>query len=395
MAPAFTIETCMSQTRHIPALTGIRAVAAGMVFFGHMLHGHLAEIPLFLQYGWTGVNVFFALSGYLFTHLYADKLLDGTFSWADYIKRRLIRIYPLTTLLIVIAVCSSWGTYTLENILLHITLLQAWAPEYRLTLISPMWTLTVEESYYFCAPVLIYYLSKLFQDRVHRLSSTTPTQLAWRIGFLAVLVWFGTLVFANGATKLYQSMMMYATTYWDSEAWTFTILGRIVDFMAGMLAAAFARYVIPTRKYSGDIIIAVGIVLFWSMISLVALLGGPVHVGAHRLGIFAQNGIGLAAAIIIYGLHAGGAISRLLSSAPMRVLGEASFALYLIQLMPFLWWPKAGMQIQYNLHDLGLNYYLAAIVSYVTMNVFAISIYYSFERPLGRYLRGRFIDDKE
>jgi peptidoglycan/LPS O-acetylase OafA/YrhL len=75
----------------------------------------------------------------------------------------------------------------------------------------------------------------------------------------------------------------------------------------------------------------------------------------------------------------------------MRLLGEASFALYLIQLLPFLWWPKAGMQIQYNLEGAGMGYYWAATISYVTMNVFAVSIFYIFERPVGRYLRARFL----
>ena len=110
----------MKQTKHIPALTGIRAVAAAMVFFGHMLHSRLDQTPLLVQYGWTGVNIFFALSGYLFTYLYADALLDGSFHWSEYIKRRLIRIYPLTTLLIVVAVCSAWGSYSADNIILHL-----------------------------------------------------------------------------------------------------------------------------------------------------------------------------------------------------------------------------------------------------------------------------------
>lgn len=381
----------MTQPKHIPALTGIRAVAAAMVFVGHMLNGHLKEIPSVFQYGWTGVNIFFGLSGYLFTYLYADKLLDGTFSWAEYIKRRLIRIYPLTSLLIAIAVLSEWGSYSLENIALHLTLLQAWVPEYRLTMISPMWTLTVEESFYFSAPVLIYYLSKLFKDRTRRYTSASTPGLLGRILVLSFIVWIGTLVAANGATKLYQNVIEHCTGYWDNEAWTFTILGRIVDFMSGMLAAAIARYVMPKKSFTADLIVIAGIGLYWSMLHLVTEFGGPNHVGEHRLGIFAQNGIGLAAAVIIYGLHAGGLFSRLFSSAPMRILGEASFALYLIQLMPFLWWPKAGMQIQYNLEGAGIGYYWAAAISFVTMNMFAVCLFYAFERPVARYLRNRFL----
>ncbi|MBM4179434.1 MAG: acyltransferase [Ignavibacteria bacterium] len=381
----------MSQPQHIAALTGIRAIAAGMVFYGHMLNGHLPEIPIFLQYGWTGVNVFFALSGYLFTYLYADRLIDGTFSWKDYIKRRLIRIYPLTTLLIAIAVCSRWGEFSYENIVLHLLLLQAWVPDYRLSLISPMWTLTVEESYYFSAPFLIYYISKLFGDRSTRDTARSKQVKAWRIIALAIVVWIVALAFANGATDLYQDIVVYGTLYWDSGAWTFTIFSRIIDFVSGMLAATVARHILPQKKYWGDFIVLVGVVLFWNAISVATDLGGPNHVGDHRLGIFIQKSIGLSAAVVIYGLHVGGLASRLLSTKVLVLLGEASFALYLIQLMPFIWWPEVGMQIQYNLEDLGINYYVAATASYVTMNVVAVSIYYAFERPVSRYLRKRYL----
>ena len=76
---------------HIPSLTGIRAIAAGIVFLGHMIHFHKEDTYPIMHYGWIGVNIFFALSGYLFTHLYADTLLHGTFSWTDYLKRRLLK----------------------------------------------------------------------------------------------------------------------------------------------------------------------------------------------------------------------------------------------------------------------------------------------------------------
>lgn len=381
----------MTSPVHIPSLTGIRAIAAGMVFFGHMLLGHMSEVPVLMQYGWTGVNIFFALSGYLFTYLYTDKLFDGTFSWKDYIKRRIIRIYPLTSLLIGIAIVSQWGEYSLGNIATHLMLLHAWIPEYRLELISPMWTLTVEESFYFAAPILITLLGLIFREVGARWSSSSPRTRSAVIMLVAVLLWYVTLSFASGATKLYQNTLEHYSGYWDNEAWTFTIFGRIVDFASGMLAASIARYMLPKRQYFGDLIVVVGAALYVLALYSVADMGGPNNVGSHRLGILAQNSIGLAAAIMIFGLHTGGVFSRLLSSKPLQVLGEASFALYLIQLMPFVWWPHVGMQIQYNLEDAGYHYYTAATVSYVCINVVSIGVYYAFEKPVSRYLRRRFL----
>lgn len=381
----------MSSPVHIPALTGIRAIAAGMVFYGHMLVGHQTDIPDLMRYGWTGVNIFFALSGYLFTYLYTDKLLNDTFSWSDYIKRRLIRIYPLTTLLICLAVLSQWGEYSMENILLHLTLLQAWVPDSRLSLISPMWTLTVEESYYFSAPILIYILGSAFRDVSTRMQRSQTAKRFVVLACVTALLWLGTLVFANGAVKLYQNVLVFFTSYWDNEAWTFTILGRIVDFVSGMLAASIARYYLPKKCFAGDAFVVLGVCLYVAALACISAMGGPNEVGAHRLGIIAQNSVGAAAAVIIYGLHAGGIISRIFSSKPMQLLGEASFALYLLQLMPLFWWPKLGMQIFYNMQAAGMHHYAAATVSYVAINLVSIGVFIAFERPVSRYLRRRFL----
>lgn len=98
------------QKAHIPALTGVRAVAAGIVFLGHMIGSHHDVVPAPLRYGWTGVNIFFALSGYLFQHLYAESLVAGMFSWSAYIKRRLVRIYPVTILVVLLSTLSLLGS---------------------------------------------------------------------------------------------------------------------------------------------------------------------------------------------------------------------------------------------------------------------------------------------
>lgn len=68
-----------------PALDGIRAVAFLMVFFQHY-----ANLP----WGWTGVNVFFVLSGFLITGILFDTRDDPHRARNFYIRRTL-RIFPL------------------------------------------------------------------------------------------------------------------------------------------------------------------------------------------------------------------------------------------------------------------------------------------------------------
>lgn len=381
----------MKPSQHIPALTGIRAVAAGIVFFGHMIERHLKDVPDLLQYGWTGVNIFFALSGYLFTYLYSNDILNNTFSWKNYIKRRIIRIYPLTTLLIVITVFSLWGKLSPENVIFHLTLLHAWFPLYRMSLNSPMWTLTLEESYYFMAPILIYHLGRFYDNLSARtLSGHQGFALFIRIIIPTIVLLFLTFALSHGTTGLYQSALDYVTGFWDKGAWTFTIFGRIIDFVSGMLAASIARIILPKKRW-GDVIVLVGFAVYMAAIHFIASHGGPGLAGNHRLSPYAYNGIAVGAAIIMYGLHTGGLISSILSSKPAIVLGEASFALYLIQLMPVLWWPHIGLDFQWWLEGMGLHFVVAAIISYGVLNLVSMGIFYGFERPVGAMLRKRFL----
>ena len=68
-----------------PALDGLRAVAFLMVFGQHYLS---------LAWGWTGVNVFFVLSGFLITGILFDTR-DDPHRARNFYLRRTLRIFPL------------------------------------------------------------------------------------------------------------------------------------------------------------------------------------------------------------------------------------------------------------------------------------------------------------
>lgn len=68
-----------------PALDGLRAVAFLMVFGQHYLS---------LAWGWTGVNVFFVLSGFLITGILFDSR-DNPHRVRTFYVRRTLRIFPL------------------------------------------------------------------------------------------------------------------------------------------------------------------------------------------------------------------------------------------------------------------------------------------------------------
>ena len=75
--------------RHIPSLDGLRGIAILMVIAFHYYY----FVPVFSA-GWTGVDLFFVLSGYLITgRLLAS--LDKPGYFANFYRNRILRIFPL------------------------------------------------------------------------------------------------------------------------------------------------------------------------------------------------------------------------------------------------------------------------------------------------------------
>ncbi|RQR52413.1 acyltransferase [Burkholderia sp. Bp9140] len=72
-------------------LDGLRGVAAISVMFMHFLQD--LPIPI-LQSAYLSVDVFFMLSGFILTYSYGERLRQA--SWrGEYLKRRVIRLYPM------------------------------------------------------------------------------------------------------------------------------------------------------------------------------------------------------------------------------------------------------------------------------------------------------------
>ena len=85
-----TIAERPKTARYYPALDGLRAVAVLMVFCQH----YGAAKAWIFGWGWTGVDVFFVLSGFLITGILYDTR-QKTYRYRDFYVRRTLRIFPL------------------------------------------------------------------------------------------------------------------------------------------------------------------------------------------------------------------------------------------------------------------------------------------------------------
>lgn len=147
---------------YFPGLNGIRAIACLMVFFTHF-NQNADKFGITSAYdsgfGPYGVTLFFVLSGYLITYLLlSEKNKTGGIHVGKFYLRRIYRIWPLYYTCILIAVIfysfiepstfslQRWSTYLffVPNL--------AYALAIDISIITPLWSVGVEEQFYLMWP---------------------------------------------------------------------------------------------------------------------------------------------------------------------------------------------------------------------------------------------------
>ena len=94
----------MSSLKYRPEVDGLRTIAVFAVIFFHF---NLEWIKC----GYTGVDVFFVISGYLITSILLKETAAGTFTFKGFWMRRVRRILPVVFAVVftVFLVDSVWG----------------------------------------------------------------------------------------------------------------------------------------------------------------------------------------------------------------------------------------------------------------------------------------------
>lgn len=145
----------MSGPHRLARLDGLRGIAAFGVALHHLFL-HYADWPYatgavlatwLRDWGWTFVDLFFVLSGYVFAHVYlAGESLRGRRGLADFAVARIARLYPLHLVMLLVVALFVYGSAhngPLEfaaNLLMLQALLHPFAQSFN----QPSWSLSVE-----------------------------------------------------------------------------------------------------------------------------------------------------------------------------------------------------------------------------------------------------------
>ena len=310
---------------NLPQLTAFRFFAAAwVVVFGFFPllrpEAVFGPQPQLLAKGYLGVELFFTLSGFILSHVYARAWGEGRFRYGAFLWARIARIYPLhlATLLAVGAMAAaaaalgmgpSHDVASLASLPANLTLTNAWGLAPTASWNHPSWSISAEWAAYLAFPA--------FAAACRPLRRRPGLALALGLGGLFAAYALFPLAAGFPLTR--------ATTGWGAA--------RIAPpfFYGCVLHLAWRARPTPPGREAG---LAAG--LFAAMLATAVGLDAPD-------GVIVAAGGGLILALA--GLAGSG--SRVLAAPAWVWLGEVSFALYMVKAP---WELLAGNVVKHGLH---------------------------------------------
>jgi peptidoglycan/LPS O-acetylase OafA/YrhL len=338
-SPLLTTSTPSRSHAYYPALTGMRAVAAYLVFFLHFrpLAQHEGWSDAVISQFYVGVAMFFVLSGFVIATRYQNSVQLTRAWWGRYLWRRFARIYPVYFILNGTALYhvywplqAATAANSLSLIFLSQSLLRGFSRTLKFVGLPQGWSLTPEECFYLSAPLLL-----LAGQRWGRRSA---------VGFVAIVVSTGLALtyLCKDRPALHGLFGSY------HHLFNFTFFGRVLEFVVGVALAYWwqrrpahtASYGWPWLTTCGALassLIVVMLAVVNTSASLETLYDGPLPASA----IFLNNiAFPIAIALLYAGLLAEASwLSRLLSTNILQELGRSSYFFYLLHVgLLSIWW---------------------------------------------------------
>ena len=312
---------------HRPALDGVRGIAILTVFLYDCLHVPSGGVLNFALRkasvaGWTGVDLFFVLSGFLITGILIDSRGQPGYL-SSFFARRSLRIFPLYFL-------ALWATFIAVPVLADFwsparpvalqvnelardqfwfwTYLQNWRFAYQghwphVNYLSHFWSLAVEEQFYLVWPFVVGFVS-----------TRTLAKVCWACIGLALALRVG--LWMGGA----HTIGLYVTTVTRMDS---LCLGAV--FAMGLRSPVWyprlTRWAWPVMSLLA--IVIVGVDAVWPLLKTEQV--GSQTIGHTLLGLMFGCCVFSAAAVSPQHWFA-----RVLSQRWLTLPGQFSYAMYVI-----------------------------------------------------------------
>jgi peptidoglycan/LPS O-acetylase OafA/YrhL len=393
----------MTAKQYIPSLTGVRGLASILIFFHHFNQEDFPPL-LFrvLNEFHFPLSMFFVLSGFLICLRYYDNVELSSKWMRKYLKNRIARVYPIYLILTIVVFLFAWiandtSIYNGKNspltlFIMNITFLRGFFDDMKFTGIAQGWSLTVEECFYFSAPIFFILIKR--------------SKSYFLIAPL-VITGFGVLL-----VLIFRNVDFYG--FFNSFKFLFisTFLGRTFEFFAGMVLAMIIRK-------ADDSVSNFSIYTWLGILGIAAtnliMINQPISKEVpfalyQPIGIFTNNVLlPIAIATFFYGLiKENSVVKSILGSKTGELVGKSSYILYLIHLGfiskltsdwlhntadGFYAWLDKNNYWWLSEH---LNYTALVLLSHLfILTIISIILYKFIEEPINLYIRkSNFLEKK-
>jgi peptidoglycan/LPS O-acetylase OafA/YrhL len=362
---------------HIPALDGIRGTAILLVLVVHLFESNnqtgsrlFDVIQRIFASTYIGVNLFFALSGFLITGILLDTLHISHF-FKTFYARRSLRIFPLYYGFLLVALCLTHPLHLVWNgwqyfYLTYSANLALWRSDVPLVLgyfnLNHFWSLQVEEQFYLLWPFIIFRIRKL-DTLVKVCLYSCGTILTLRIVLVALLlqhflvnkylIYFPT--FSCADNLLYGCLLCILLR----TRWRQTVIRR-APLVLAVSAVLLVLMAMPTSGL------------------LYQFADSPSHVFVPTLG-FSLLPIA-ASAMIAMALRPGSKTQHLFERPFLRFFGKYSYGLYVLH-YPIHLWLQLPLRTFFlaRFHSKAISALLEAVIVAVLSVLAAVLSYYLYE----------------
>jgi peptidoglycan/LPS O-acetylase OafA/YrhL len=314
---------------YLRALDGVRGLAILLVLLGH------TEI---LHFGWTGVQLFFVLSGYLITNILLqekEKPLPLKIKFRNFWMRRVLRIFPLYYLYL-FCLLGLWLLFDGSGIFIRQL---PWLLTYTYNFssfpgsdihypVAHLWSLSVEEQFYLIYPFLVLLCSR---------RQLRPVVIILIIGAVCFRYFYGQHLLQAGYTNAGMSNSL-----------TFS---QIDAFLLGGSITIFNLRNWPARRIQFSILLILVTVIAMGLTVYLSIYHGPFSFNKYitHLGLTPEYmGLGnhvwsylllnvlFAALILLLAAPAKSWLEiysqKLFSIQPLVEMGKISYGMYIIHL---------------------------------------------------------------
>lgn len=360
-----------NQLRYRPDIDGLRAIAVLLVIIYHARYGVITG-------GYIGVDVFFVISGFLITAIVIGDIQSGIFTYRNFYLRRIRRIIPVLVLVLIVTTIPTavlffsddferhsrlllYTFFSAANFHLWITGENYFSPNTDLVPLLHVWSLSVEEQFYF--------------------------------------IWPACLVIAHALLK-HKHVILFIIF--------FTSLFILSIWMSDHKPLA-AYYLLPARAF--ELMMGAGLALYWKAIPdlpkninhLLSLVAISLIIGASVLLTKTSQFPGInafwpclgTALLIITGKNPekSGIVNQLLCLKPVVFIGLISYSLYLWHWPVFVFVTYTGLDLTGATRIAAIaTIFLLSYLSWKFVEVpFHRNIKWSFKQTMQRIMLTSFI----